>query len=200
MGRAGGAAPGDHRGAKAAPPARAIARTALCVLLAATGCALVRGRDDVSAALRARRLMVPVAGMAPADVRDTFDDPRDGGAPRHAALDIPAVRGTAVLSADDGTVVAIRDGVFGGRTIYATDPDRRFVYYYAHLAERRRDLRPGTPVARGEQLGTVGTSGNADHTYPHLHFQVTVRPEDGRWWAGRPLDPRPFFAAAGTPR
>lgn len=170
------------------------------VVVAGAGCGLVGGREDVSAALRARRLMVPVAGIAPADVPDTFDQPRDGGTRRHGALDIRAPYGTPVLSADDGAVLAVRDNRLGGRTLYATDPDGRFVYYYAHLARRRPDLRAGSALARGDVLGQVGTSGNADERAPHLHFQVLVRPADGRWWDGVPVDPRPFLVEAGTTR
>jgi murein DD-endopeptidase MepM/ murein hydrolase activator NlpD len=160
------------------------------------GCAF--GRRDPAAALRARRLMVPVAGLRPADVPDTFGDVRDGGTRRHQALDIPAARGTPVLSTDDGTVLAIRTSGRGGRTVYATDPDRRFVYYYAHLDRHRPDLRKGATIARGQVLGAVGTSGNASPTAPHLHFQVMLWPDDGRWWAGRPIDPRPYLTIVGT--
>jgi len=178
---------------------RAARAATLAVVLAATaGCGIFGRRDDVAAALRARRLMVPVAGVAPDDVPDTFDQPRDGGTRRHAALDIRAPYGTPVLSADDGAVLAVRDNRLGGRTIYVTDPDGRFVYYYAHLAMRSPGLHPGTSVARGDVLGRVGTSGNAE--VPHLHFQVMVRPRDGRWWDGRPIDPRPFLVEAGTAR
>jgi murein DD-endopeptidase MepM/ murein hydrolase activator NlpD len=169
------------------------------VLGLVTGCAVLRGRDD-TAALHARRLMVPVAGVRPEDVPDTFADTRDAGRRRHAALDIPSPRGTPVLSVDDGIVLAVRDNRRGGRTVYACDPGRRFVYYYAHLDRRRPDLRAGSSLARGDVLGTVGTTGNADGAGPHLHFQVMVYPDDGRWWDGRPVDPRPFLALAGRAR
>lgn len=174
------------------PASRAILAALVAGSLA--GCGLFR--PDPLATLRARRLMVPVAGIEPAAVPDTFDAPRDGGR-RHAALDIPAPRGTPVVSADDGVVVAVRTNRRGGLTVYATDPDRVLVYYYAHLDRRRRDLRAGSVVARGDVLGWVGTSGNADRAEPHLHFQVMAYPADGRWWDGRPIDPRPYFASAG---
>jgi murein DD-endopeptidase MepM/ murein hydrolase activator NlpD len=179
-----------------AAPRVAGAALAACLL---AGCSLFRGRTDVAAALRARDLMVPVAGVRPADVPDTFDERRDGGARRHGALDIPAPRGTPVVSADDGVVLALRTSRLGGRTVYASDPDRRFVYYYAHL-DRRTDLRPGTAIARGDVLGTVGTTGNADRREPHLHFQVTIYPESGRWWDGLAVDPRPFLMRVGRVR
>jgi len=168
--------------------------------VALAGCAILRGERDVGAALAARRLMVPVAGVRPSDVPDTFDAPRDGGTRRHGALDIPAPRGTPVVAADEGVVLAVRQNRLGGRVVYATDPDRRFVYYYAHLDRQRDGLRPGTRLARGDVIGAVGSTGNADRREPHLHFQVMVFPGDGAWWEGRPVDPRPYLAVPGVAR
>jgi murein DD-endopeptidase MepM/ murein hydrolase activator NlpD len=175
--------------------ARATATVCAAVVLAACGLF----RRDAHEALRARRLMVPVAGVAPGDVPDTFDAAR-GWWRRHAAIDIRAPRGTAVVSADEGVVLAVRQNRRGGLTVYATDPERRFVYYYAHLDRYRSGLCAGTRLERGTVLGDVGTTGNADGGAPHLHFQVTEYPADGRWWDGRPLDPRPVFASAGRER
>jgi len=175
-------------------------KRAVAAALLVAGCALMRGRDDVSAALRARQLMVPVAGVAPGDVPDTFGDARDGGRRRHDALDILAPRGTPVVSADDGVVIALGTSRGGGRTVYASDPDRRFVYYYAHLDRYRAGLCAGTTLARGDVLGAVGTSGNADRKAPHLHFHVVVVGEDGEWRHGRAVDPRPFFVHVGRTR
>jgi murein DD-endopeptidase MepM/ murein hydrolase activator NlpD len=167
------------------------------VLLAAglAACGLRRG--DLATALRARGLMVPVAGVDPAGVPDTFEEARDGGRRRHLAHDIPAARGTPVVAADAGVVLAVRENHRGGRTVWTCDPDRRFVYYYAHLDRPRPDLRAGTRVARGELIGWVGTTGNADRAGPHLHFQVATYPASGRWWDGEPIDARPFFRDPG---
>lgn len=181
------------------PAGRRLAAAAL-VVTALAGCGLFRRELDVGAALAARRLMVPVAGVRPSDVPDTFEAPRDGGTRRHGALDIPAPRGTPVVSADEGVVLAVRTNRLGGHVVYATDPDRRFVYYYAHLDRPCEGLRPGTRLARGDLVGTVGTTGNADHREPHLHFQVLVYPADGAWWEGRPIDPRPYLVATGVVR
>jgi len=46
---------------------------------------------------------------------------------------------------------------------------------YIHLDAIREDLRPGIPVKAGEAIGTVGDSG-VQHSGPHLHFAVSVRP------------------------
>jgi peptidoglycan LD-endopeptidase LytH len=156
----------------------------------------------VSCALRprepdlcARGLVVPVAGVRPDDVPDTFASPRPGGRIHHA-LDIPAPRGTAVVAADAGVVLVLRRSPRGGLTLWASDADRTFAYYYAHLDHYRAGVRAGTVVARGDVLGYVGTTGNADRAGPHLHFQVLRVPDDGRWWHGEPVDPRACLARA----
>ena len=88
----------------------------------------------------------------------------------------------------------------GGLTIYASDESERFVYYYAHLSAYRHGIIKGTRLARGQVIGFVGTTGNADRRAPHLHFQVMARRRGGRWWKGEPIDPRPFFASTGRAR
>src|SRR2546426_8309667 len=97
------------------------------------GCSLLPGGEPtLDSALRARQLMVPVAGVSPDQVPDNFRAPRSG-ARIHGAVDIPAPRGTPVLSADDGRVLRLQRNRKGGLTIYATDESEHFIYYYAHL-------------------------------------------------------------------
>ncbi len=142
--------------------------------------------------LRARRLVIPVAGVTRDRIPDTFDAPRAGGR-RHNATDIMARRGTPVLAADDGRVISMRRNPSGGITLYATDEEARFVYYYAHLSGYREGVREGTKLAKGDVIGYVGTSGNAPENAPHLHFQLMRMPADGKYWAGAPIDARPFL-------
>jgi murein DD-endopeptidase MepM/ murein hydrolase activator NlpD len=139
-----------------------------------------------------RGLVVPVAGVVASQLRDTFDEGRDGGRV-HRALDILAPRGTPVLAADDGRVLRVRQNALGGNTVYATDPAGRVVYYYAHLDGYRPGLVEGATVARGDVLGTVGTTGNAPRDTPHLHFQVMQMPSDGKYWDGDAINPYPLF-------
>jgi peptidoglycan LD-endopeptidase LytH len=148
--------------------------------------------------LRARRLMVPVQGVRPAQVRDNYNAPR--GNRIHAAIDIPAPRGTPVLSADAGRIFRLRSNAAGGITIYATDPEERFVFYYAHLDGYRHGLSEGAKVARGEVIGYVGTTGNAPPDVPHLHFQVMKMGAGRRWWDGEPINPHAFFTLPGEAR
>ncbi|MGK2934671.1 MAG: M23 family metallopeptidase [Gemmatimonadaceae bacterium] len=151
----------------------------------ARGSAVV-SRGDV-AALRSRKLLVPVAGVRPANLAGGFSDARGGRT--HGALDIAAPRGTQVVAADDGTVLKLFTSRGGGLTIYAADPTRKFIYYYAHLDSYAPALREGQAVAKGQQIGTVGTTGNAPPNTPHLHFAILRNDDMTKWWAGTPLDP-----------
>jgi murein DD-endopeptidase MepM/ murein hydrolase activator NlpD len=148
--------------------------------------------------LHARQLMVPVAGVSPSRLTDSYNAPRDGGARAHRAIDIMAPRGTPVLAADDGRVYRISENRLGGLTIYAIDAAGRFMYYYAHLDGYREGLRVGMPLARGDVIGYVGSTGNASASAPHLHFQA-MRYRPDRYWDGEPVNPRPFLALAGRP-
>ena len=163
------------------------------------GCSLPPGGEpNLGSALRARQLMVPVAGVSPGQVPDNFRAPR-GGARIHGAVDIPAPRGTPVLSADDGRVLRLQRNRKGGLTIYATDESEHFIYYYAHLDAYSHGLAKDTRLVRGQVIGFVGTTGDAHRREPHLHFQLMVRPSDGRSWDGHAIDPRPYFTSAGRP-
>lgn len=145
--------------------------------------------------LRARSIMVPVAGADMSRVEDTFNDPRDGERV-HRAIDILAPRGTPVLSADDGKILRMSTSPLGGICMYTVDPSGRLVYYYAHLDRYNDAMAPGRTIAKGDTLGYVGTTGNAPKDTPHLHFQVMRWPSDDKYWNGDPIDP--FDALGGV--
>ena len=166
-------------------PVRAVARSE------PTGIGALSSSETVNYIL-ARGLIVPVAGVAVSQLRDSFDEGRDGERV-HRALDILAPRGTPVLAADDGRILRVRPNALGGNTVYATDPLGRVVYYYAHLDAYQPGLAEGATIARGDTLGIVGTTGNAPKDTPHLHFQVMRMPADGKYWDGDPINPYPLF-------
>jgi murein DD-endopeptidase MepM/ murein hydrolase activator NlpD len=173
------------------------------LLLSATACGLGPSptarpltQDEY---LRSREMMVPVQGVSRRQLRDTYSAPRSGGR-AHLALDIMASKGTRVLAADDGFILRIDDNELGGRTLYLSDPSRRFVYYYAHLDKRVYGLQEGQRVKRGQLLATVGTSGNAPKDAPHLHFQLMQMASGKRWWAGTPINPLPYLRLKGDER
>ena len=138
--------------------------------------------------LAGRRLVVPVDGVHPSQLRDTFDDGRGPGR-RHQAIDIMAPRGTQVLAADDGRVAKISSNRGGGLSAYLVDPSGRLVYYYAHLDGYAPGLREGQAVQRGDLIGYVGSTGNAPESAPHLHFAVLLLAAEKRWWGGEALNP-----------
>lgn len=147
-------------------------------------------------ALWLRQLMVPVEGMTPATLSNDYEARR--GSRLHLALDLRAPRGTPVLAADDGRIGRVGTTPVGGHIVYATDPDERFVYYYAHLDRHARGLAVGDRVRKGQVIGYVGTTGNAPADTPHLHFQVMRRGAGRAWWDGPPINPHPFFVLPGS--
>lgn len=151
-----------------------------------------RWRDADMESLRSRGLVVPVDGVQPSQIADSFFAPRDG-ARVHNAVDIMAKKGTPVLSADDGTVLRIGQNTLGGNVIWALDPSQRWVYYYAHLDRFRPGIREGQALSRGDVIGYVGTTGNAPKDAPHLHFQLLRMVEGKRFSDGPPVNPLPLF-------
>jgi murein DD-endopeptidase MepM/ murein hydrolase activator NlpD len=127
-------------------------------------------------------LVIPVEGVAPGQLTDTFADARAGGGRLHEALDIMAPAGSPVVSAAPGTVEKMFLSDAGGNTIYVRSPDRRTIYYYAHLQAYQPGLAEGQQVSAGQLLGTVGSSGNADPAAPHLHFAIMQTTTEAAWW------------------
>jgi murein DD-endopeptidase MepM/ murein hydrolase activator NlpD len=143
--------------------------------------------------LRVRGLLLPLPGITPRDLYDSFDEFRAGGARRHRAIDISAPVGTPVLSVDDGQVMRMNESRIGGISFYAADPSGRFIYYYAHLDAYHPNMKPGLALSRGDTIGFVGTTGNASPDSPHLHFAVLRASRLGRWSMGTPLNPYSIF-------
>jgi peptidoglycan LD-endopeptidase LytH len=173
-------------------PAPATSARAPSSTVATTGTA---GRDDSTAAAHIGLLSFPVSGVESTRLDDSFDQPRDGGARVHRAIDIMAPKGSAILSVQDGRILRLSKSEKGGITIYATDLDEQFVYYYAHLDRYHPNIYAGKPLLRGDTLGYVGTTGNAPKNLPHLHFQVMRMPADKRFWSGEPINPYPLLRA-----
>lgn len=86
----------------------------------------------------------------------------------HRALDIAAPLGTAVTAADRGVVVRAGWNNQGYGNFVIIDHNIDYVTLYSHLNEIY--VREGDIVAKGQVLGTVGSTGNS--TGPHLHFEV----------------------------
>ena len=150
-----------------------------------------------SAYFRVHPLMVPVEGVTPSELTDTFHEARSGGR-IHMATDIMAMRGTPVLAAANGRIIKLANGGAGGITIYVADASGRYVEYYAHLMGYAPNVKEGLQVREGDVIGFVGSTGNASPDAPHLHFQVTR--SDANYWNGTPIDVRGFMAKQGRMR
>ena len=134
------------------------------------------------------KLIVPVAGIKPEQLIDSFSDARGEGRV-HDAIDITAPAGTPVLAAADGEIVKFFDSKAGGITIYQASADKRFMYYYAHLMSRAADIKEGDQVKQGQTIGYVGDTGNATPGNYHLHFSVAVVTDPKRYWEGEYINP-----------
>ena len=87
-------------------------------------------------------MIVPVAGVRPEQLTDTFDDARSEGR-LHDAIDIMAPAGTPVLAAGDGKILKLFHSDRGGITIYQLGREEKIIYYYAHLQRYADGLTEG---------------------------------------------------------
>ena len=152
--------------------------------------ALPPGDSLVAAAPPDARLVIPVEGVSPDRLRDTYSDARGVGR-RHDAIDIDAPRGTPVLSVARSTVLKLFQSDRGGTTLYALAPDQRTIYYYAHLDRYAEGIREGQQLTAGELIGYVGDTGNAAPGDYHLHFEISITDDPRRYWGGSPVNPYP---------
>jgi peptidoglycan LD-endopeptidase LytH len=89
----------------------------------------------------------------------------------HKGVDIFAKRGTNVLSSTNGIVVSTAVLKKGGNTVLVLGPKWR-LHYYAHLKEIKTSNFSW--VNKGEIIGSVGTTGNAQGKEPHLHYSIVT--------------------------
>jgi murein DD-endopeptidase MepM/ murein hydrolase activator NlpD len=107
----------------------------------------------------------------------------------HKGIDIFAPKGTPLVSCVTGKVVKIRkNSSVGGNTITIRD-NNGLNYYYAHMDRINPSIKKGDLISSGQLIGTVGDSGNAKGTYPHLHFSIY----DDRGYNRGNIDPWPFL-------
>jgi murein DD-endopeptidase MepM/ murein hydrolase activator NlpD len=139
-------------------------------------------------------LVIPVAGVKAAALYDSFGDPRGGGTRAHGGQDIMAPRGTPVLAAAGGSVEKVFESKNGGHTIYVRSADGGTVYYYAHLDTYADGLHEGQKLVQGEIIGTVGATGDADPSAPHLHFEIKRMAPGEKWYQGTGVNPYPLLA------
>lgn len=113
----------------------------------------------------------PVQGAS--SFADTWGYPRPNGR-THKGVDMFAARGTPLVAVLSGSTFLENAGA-GGLSVYLQASDGN-TYYYAHLDETVGGART---VAKGEVIGTVGTSGNAYDAPAHLHFEIRIGGPNG---------------------
>jgi murein DD-endopeptidase MepM/ murein hydrolase activator NlpD len=165
----------------------------LLALFALSGCreAAVRYNTRYLSLLQQempRTLPVPVEGVASSQLRNTWGQARYGGR-RHQGIDILAPRHTPIRSVTEGVIEHKGMRGLGGQVVTIIGPGG-YRHYYAHL----EDFGPqatGDWVQEGEVIGTVGNSGNAAVSAPHLHY--------GLYTPGRKaINPYPYLRQGGT--
>lgn len=130
-------------------------------------------------------LQFPVSGHNSGSIQSGFGAARDGGSREHHGVDIFAARGTPVLASLDARVSRVETTGLGGNVVWLQPLFSNTRLYYAHLDSQ--SVVPGQYIFAGETIGTVGNTGNARTTPPHLHFGVYIRNRGG------PRDPYPFL-------
>lgn len=138
------------------------------------------------------KLMIPVVGIKPENLQDTYTQSRSGGRV-HNAIDIMAPGGAPVVAVADGEILKFFDSERGGITIYQLSADKKYIYYYAHLQRRADNLKEKDFVRQGTVIGYVGDTGNSGAGNYHLHFTITVPKDPQRFWDGTDINPYPIL-------
>ena len=115
----------------------------------------------------------------------------------YPATDILAKQGCKFVSPIDGVVDEVnRTDVWSGKTNLGIERGGLYVsvigtdgvrYYGSHLRTIVRSVQPGVSVKAGQILGTIGSTGSARGTAPHLHFGISwpTPSQPNVWWVRR---------------
>lgn len=116
------------------------------------------------------RKIIPVVGATSEDWNaNTFWYEPWGSSGVHKGIDIFGSTGTPVITSTD--MVILYKGTFkkGGNVIVGLGPKWR-LHYFAHMESIDNNI--GLFMGKGQQLGSLGDSGNAKGKPPHLHFSI----------------------------
>jgi murein DD-endopeptidase MepM/ murein hydrolase activator NlpD len=162
---------------------------------------VISGRAGARVYRRAPLQVATATGVFPVQGAYSFGGPDARfGAPRpghaHQGQDLAAAEGTPVVFPRAGAVHAVgyQAAGAGHYVVEHADDGRDFVFM--HLQDGSVVVTAGQPVAAGQRLGAVGSTGESQG--PHLHFEIWP---DG-WWASpasQPVDPLPQLEAWAAP-
>jgi murein DD-endopeptidase MepM/ murein hydrolase activator NlpD len=114
----------------------------------------------------------------------------------HCGVDLGHSTGQAVVAIHDGVIERIEldehKGGRAGRYVRLSHSAGTVVSRYVHLDSVRTDLKEGMTIHGGELIGRVGRSG-IEHSGPHLHFGLSMRPAGKPGTAERYVDPEPHL-------
>ena len=89
----------------------------------------------------------------------------------HYGNDLFAVEGTPAIAVVSGTITHSGYSGISGNRVTIID-DCGWHYFAAHLETIAPGMTVGASVTAGEQIGTVGDTGNAAGTQAHIHFSI----------------------------
>lgn len=105
---------------------------------------------------------------------------------RHTGVDFPEDEGTSVYATMAGLVVwSSKNGPWGNLVVVENNG---YQTYFAHLNSIA--VYKGEVISRGDQIGTVGTTGNS--TGFHLHYGIKKQQGEGANW----MNPLGYFDGA----
>ena len=107
----------------------------------------------------------------------------------HTGIDLMAPYGSPIRAAAGGVVIYAGWYFAYGKIVDIRHADG-LITRYAHMSDFAPGVAPGTPVAAGEVIGQIGTTGRAHGA--HVHFEVRID--------GHPVDPKPYLALAPCPQ
>jgi murein DD-endopeptidase MepM/ murein hydrolase activator NlpD len=148
--------------------------------------------QPVTQITRIKELIIPVQGVRPDQLIDTYTASRSEGR-THDAIDIMAPADTPVLAAAGGQIIKLFNSERGGTTIYQLTADKKLIFYYAHLARYADGLTEGKEVRQGDVIAYVGDTGNAGPGNYHLHFSIAIVSDPKRYWEGTNINPYPLL-------
>lgn len=93
------------------------------------------------------------------------------GNKHHDGIDIPAPKGTPIISVDNGVVVYSDNGIRGYGNMIVVSHSNDLFTVYAHNNKNKVDK--GEKVRKGQQIAEVGNTGRSSG--PHLHFEIRVK-------------------------
>lgn len=133
------------------------------------------------------RMLAPFPVAGPARYSADFGAPRHNPQPHpHQGTDVFAAAGTPVIASADGSLGYLAvDSPVAGTSLRLTAKGGTY-FLYAHLDRFAPGVQAGDAVAKGDVLGFVGSTGNAEGTEPHLHYEIHPL-------GGAAVDPVPYL-------